>query len=110
MGKLAVSIRSQTGTQGTSGDEGFVSGLMAGIRRIRGWNGALLALLLCFALTPASAQKGGSTRFDHFKTGFPLTGGHLAVDCISCHINGRLQGTPRACAACHNGTVAPGKA
>ena len=35
-------------------------------------------------------------------------GGHMTVECVSCHINGRLQGTPRQCIACHNGTLAPG--
>ncbi len=39
--------------------------------------------------------------FNHFETGFPLTGAHLTTDCGSCHIGGVLRGTPRNCAGCH---------
>jgi hypothetical protein len=44
----------------------------------------------------------------HQLTRFPLTGGHLAVDCSSCHkpsAQGQLQfvGTPTTCATCHQG-------
>jgi hypothetical protein len=70
--------------------------------------GALFVLALL--LTAQSFAQQGPSRFDHFKTGFPLTGGHMTVECESCHINGRLQGTPRTCAACHIGTLAPGMA
>jgi hypothetical protein len=70
--------------------------------------GGILALVGLFAI-PAAAQQGATSRFDHFRTGFPLTGAHLTVECVSCHVNARLKGTPRACAACHNGTLAPGK-
>jgi hypothetical protein len=70
------------------------------------FSGIVALALLLFAV-PAPAQQGTS-QFDHFKTGFPLTGGHAFVDCVSCHIQGRLAGTPRACAACHNGSMAPG--
>ena len=69
--------------------------------------GIMLALSAILVASPSLGQQGTS-RFDHFKTGFPLTGAHMTVECVSCHINGRLQGTPRACAACHNGTLAPG--
>ena len=42
----------------------------------------------------------------HQLTRFPLTGGHLAVDCIACHkpsSQGQMQfvGTPTTCATCH---------
>ena len=42
----------------------------------------------------------------HQLTRFPLTGGHLAVDCSQCHTagaQGQLQyvGTPTTCVACH---------
>lgn len=33
-------------------------------------------------------------------TTFPLTGGHLGVDCIKCHANGYV-GTSTACVSCH---------
>ena len=31
---------------------------------------------------------------------YPLTGGHIGVDCVSCH-NGDYENTPNTCAACH---------
>lgn len=40
--------------------------------------------------------------FDHFTTGFPLTGGHRSVECDACHTAGQFRGTPRECASCHN--------
>ena len=67
----------------------------------------IIALMLLLIANTSLAQQG-TTHFDHFKTGFPLTGAHMTVECASCHINGRLQGTPRACVACHNGTLASG--
>jgi hypothetical protein len=39
--------------------------------------------------------------FDHALSGFPLTGAHGRVDCGSCHVGGRYQGTPTDCNACH---------
>jgi len=39
--------------------------------------------------------------FDHATTGFPLTGSHKAVNCLSCHVNGKFKGTPTNCFACH---------
>jgi hypothetical protein len=67
------------------------------------WAAALLAV------SPGHAQSASRTSFDHFSTGFPLSGAHSGVDCGSCHVNGRFKGTPRACASCHNGTIAQGK-
>lgn len=37
--------------------------------------------------------------FDHNKTGFPLTGKHIGVDCAKCHTSGKLT-DPVAHAAC----------
>ncbi|MEJ2117312.1 MAG: cytochrome C, partial [Alphaproteobacteria bacterium] len=68
----------------------------------------MTVLTICL-ITGAEAQKRVSNKFDHFQTGFPLTGGNFSVPCESCHTNGRFRGTPRACVACHNGTTAPGK-
>jgi hypothetical protein len=34
-------------------------------------------------------------------TTFPLTGAHVNVPCLQCHVNGRFAGTPRDCASCH---------
>jgi len=47
--------------------------------------------------------------FDHFTTGFPLTGKHQFLDCSSCHIGGMFKGTPLECGLCHNRSRAPGK-
>ncbi len=74
----------------------------------QGWLSGILAAFLFAIAAPAAAQQG-TARFDHSKTGFALTGAHMTVECVTCHINGRLQGTPRMCVACHNGTLASGK-
>jgi hypothetical protein len=43
-----------------------------------------------------------SANFDHLKvTGFALTGAHAHLDCISCHVGGKYQGTSADCASCH---------
>jgi len=40
--------------------------------------------------------------FDHLRsTGFALTGAHGSLDCASCHVGGRFQGTPANCYGCH---------
>jgi hypothetical protein len=40
--------------------------------------------------------------FDHQRvTGFALTGAHSSLDCVSCHVGGRFQGTPANCYGCH---------
>jgi hypothetical protein len=40
--------------------------------------------------------------FDHLKlTGFALTGAHTSLDCATCHVGGRFQGTPANCYGCH---------
>lgn len=38
--------------------------------------------------------------FNHDNTGFPLTGAHQSLDCISCHANGYIN-TPKDCWSCH---------
>jgi len=38
-------------------------------------------------------------QFDH--SSFPLTGAHIAADCLQCHAGGVYAGTPSNCAACH---------
>lgn len=63
--------------------------------------GAALLLLL-FALGAALAQEGTRPgNFDHFTTGFPLTGAHNRADCASCHLRGVFKGIPTFCGACH---------
>jgi hypothetical protein len=39
---------------------------------------------------------------DHSTTSYPLTGKHISVPCMSCHLNSVYKGTPTACSACHN--------
>ena len=47
--------------------------------------------------------------FDHFNTGFPLSGQHVNAACDACHLKGIFKGTPKNCNGCHNGQIAPGK-
>jgi hypothetical protein len=46
--------------------------------------------------------------FDHSKLGFPLTGGHSGVACLSCHVNGVYKGTSSSCYSCHGAKDAHG--
>jgi hypothetical protein len=41
--------------------------------------------------------------FDHSKTGYPLAGLHIGVDCAKCHVSGKMTDPVRhaACADCH---------
>ncbi|HEY6257720.1 MAG TPA: hypothetical protein VIY51_18215, partial [Xanthobacteraceae bacterium] len=55
------------------------------------------------------AQSASTSSFNHFSTGFPLTGTHLSVSCASCHVNGRMKNTPTQCIGCHNTMTAPGE-
>jgi hypothetical protein len=59
---------------------------------------AVLALMLGLPMAASAAME---SEFDHFSTGFPLTGGHRNVECESCHRSGIFAGTPRQCVVCH---------
>jgi len=48
-----------------------------------------------------SVSAWSPARFDHQRTGFPLTGAHRAAACASCHPGGRYAGTPKDCVSCH---------
>ncbi len=39
--------------------------------------------------------------FDHSRSRFPLTGAHITVDCLKCHVNNKWTGLDSACVACH---------
>lgn len=66
-----------------------------------------LAFTLLFAVfLPLSAQ--GATDFDHFSTGFPLTGAHTQVACEICHTGGIFKGTQTRCFSCHVSTTRSG--
>jgi len=63
---------------------------------------ALLALLLCCTLAPATqAAAPQRSSFDHLTTGFELLGQHRDLPCESCHVNAIFKGTPKNCSACH---------
>ncbi len=51
-----------------------------------------------------------SATFNHNTTSFPLRGGHIGVECNSCHSGGYI-GTSTACVSCHqknyNATINP---
>jgi hypothetical protein len=72
---------------------------------------SLLAIAAVAALvaTQAHAQSETTTTFNHFSTGFPLTGTHMSVSCPACHVNGRFKNTPKQCIGCHNTMTAPGE-
>lgn len=68
--------------------------------------GQVLGSLLAVALAVLSLQAAAETRlggrdFNHMTTGFPLSGGHAAAACETCHIGGVFRGTPRNCDGCH---------
>ncbi|MEP7268719.1 MAG: hypothetical protein ABI844_13915, partial [Saprospiraceae bacterium] len=51
----------------------------------------------CYTCHPTGDALSG---FDHSKTHFPLTGGHIGISCISCHAMG-YAGTSTNCIDCH---------
>ncbi|MFQ5451362.1 MAG: hypothetical protein ACE5E9_12100, partial [Nitrospinaceae bacterium] len=57
--------------------------------------------------SPGYSSREPSFEFDHFATGFPLTGGHKRASCESCHVRGKFKGVSRKCSTCHDqgGTV-----
>jgi hypothetical protein len=59
-------------------------------------------ILLALGLSALTAYgQTTTTKFDHTKTGFPLTGLHVYAACETCHVNGIFKGTPTDCASCH---------
>jgi hypothetical protein len=66
----------------------------------------------CLQCHNMNGWEGGT--FNHNGTGFPLTGAHLSVNCVACHVNNQYQGTPTACYFCHqadyNGATNPNHA
>ncbi len=41
------------------------------------------------------------TKFDHNRTRFPLSGGHMGVSCGACHMKDDFAEVGRTCVACH---------
>ena len=62
-----------------------------------GVNGYVYESSACLACHPTG---DADVSFNHNTTDFPLTGAHLATDCIECHATG-YAGTPTQCSACH---------
>ena len=58
-------------------------------------------LIILILLTGFSSFASAET-FDHFTTGFPLSGAHVGADCESCHTRGIFVGTPTRCESCHS--------
>jgi hypothetical protein len=68
-----------------------------------------IAAAVVLAAAPGHAQSALTTSYNHFLTGFALTGTHAGVPCASCHVNGRFKNTPTLCSGCHNTMTAPGE-
>jgi hypothetical protein len=69
----------------------------------------VIATAILLVTKPVHAQTASTSSFNHFSTGFPLTGTHVSVSCASCHVNGRMKNTPTQCIGCHNTATAPGE-
>jgi hypothetical protein len=61
--------------------------------------GGVLGILLLSL--PTAAQQRSNARFEHFRSGFPMTGAHAQAECESCHALGVFKGTPTQCELCH---------
>src|SRR3989304_6213343 len=73
---------------------------------------AVLVFVMALFVAPSlshARERAPGPNFDHFQTGFPLTGAHAGLSCASCHQDGSFTGTPKVCADCHNSVRASGK-
>ncbi|MCI0505668.1 MAG: hypothetical protein L0Z73_06105 [Gammaproteobacteria bacterium] len=70
---------------------------------------ALAAIALIGIVNNIYAAPSPGREFDHFATGFPLTGRHVSVACEACHLSAVFKGTPKTCKGCHNNGATPGK-
>jgi hypothetical protein len=77
--------------------------------RASGLTALINAAVVLLIAAQSYAQTSLSSSFNHFSTGFPLTGTHLSVACAACHVNGRFSNTPKRCVGCHNTMTAPGE-
>jgi hypothetical protein len=58
--------------------------------------------------TTATFSQSALAKFDHSKTGFPLTGKHTKADCRSCHKQeGVFKGLATTCVSCHKQPAVP---
>ena len=63
--------------------------------------GLTSVFLLALVAGASAAERRTGSSFDHFTTGFPLTGAHAQTECQTCHLQGVFKGTPRQCEVCH---------
>ena len=70
---------------------------------------SVIAAAIVLVAAPVHAQSSLTSSFNHFSTGFPLTGTHAGIACTNCHVNGRFKNTPTQCIGCHNTMTAPGE-
>ena len=61
----------------------------------------VIAMAAAVQAGPSVAQQKGRVTYDHLRTKFPLTGAHANTPCETCHVGGRMAGTPTQCAFCH---------
>ena len=71
------------------------------MERMGRYIGGLFAALFVMVTLQAHAAEQVGRNFNHATTGFPLTGGHAAAACETCHVGGVFKGTPRNCDGCH---------
>jgi hypothetical protein len=78
--------------------------IMSELKKVQGLMMAVLITFLMALFTPAVyAQAVHKTSdFNHMRTGFPLTGAHIKLECETCHVEGLFKGTPTNCAGCHS--------
>ncbi|MBI5889524.1 MAG: hypothetical protein HZB47_02455 [Nitrosomonadales bacterium] len=60
------------------------------------------AAVAVLALQAMAETNTAGLSFNHVATGFPLTGGHAAAACETCHVAGVFRGTARNCDGCHS--------
>src|SRR4029077_18068908 len=54
----------------------------------------VIAMAAAVQAGPSVAQQKGRVAYDHLRTKFPLTGAHANTPCETCHVGGRMAGTP----------------
>jgi Cytochrome c7 and related cytochrome c len=78
--------------------------IMSEVKKVQGLMMAVFIALLMALFTPAvyAQTVHKSSDFNHMRTGFPLTGAHIKLECETCHVDGLFKGTPTNCAGCHS--------
>jgi hypothetical protein len=71
------------------------------VRNLRPAAAILAAVAIAAVSLPIAAQTTQTPDFDHFPTGYPLTGAHKATKCELCHVKAIFKGTSKICEGCH---------